>query len=284
MEASFCKQGRRGRRRVKIFSLRRYASAPTHLVSALRGEAHDGEQGKVLDGRSCEDMNFSTAGCDVDEGFDFERMTCCFEKIDEEYRACQRPLPATASFVTAMREVVKLFETLGSAFSFVKKDMDLKIGIIASYAQTDPTHFEQLHDGVEYELRTNSARIEPGAPASCSRTLLRLMWALKFADVLLGGLRKAFDEKLNLPPCERTLKWVVNRAYEDALAEHHSWTIRRAVKSACVLLPSKESFVIRVRLTPAQRDDILGRLGACMSPLVKRMYAYYESNHILDLP
>lgn len=277
-------KSRRALRRVKIFSLRRYASAPTHLVSALRGEAHDGEQTKVLDGRSCEDMNFVNAGCEVDDGFDFERMTQCFERIDEEYQACKRPLPAAASFVTAMREVVKLFETLGSAFAFVKKDMDVKIGIIASFAQSDAAHFGQLHDAVEYELRTNSARIEPGGQPSCSRTLLRLMWALKFANILLDGLRKAFDEKVNLAQSERTLKWVVNQAYEGALAEHHSWAIRRAVKSACLLLPSKESFITRVRVTPSQRDDILRRLETCMSPLVKRMYAYYEANHILDLP
>lgn len=253
-------------------------------MSALRGDAHDGKQTKVMDGRSCERMEFTDVSCEVDAPFDFERMTQCFERIDGEYQACKRPLPAAASFVTAVREVIKLFETLGSAFAFVKKDMDIKVGIIETYSHNDAIHFGQLHDAVEYELRTNNARIEPGGQPSCSRTLLRLMWALKFANILLDGLRKSFDENCDLPQSERTLKWVVNRAYEDALAEHHSWAIRRAVKSACLLLPSKESFVTRVGLTPAQRDDILGRLGTCMSPLVKRMYAYYEANHILDLP
>lgn len=183
-----------------------------------------------------------------------------------------------------MREVIKLFETLGTAFTFVKRDMHTKIAIIDDFCQRDATNYQHLHDAVEFEIRTNAARIEPGDAPSFSRTLLRLMWALKFADLLLDGLRMAFDPSSDLSTSERTMKWTVGRAYESALAEHHSWTIRRAVKSACLLLPTKEVFFDRLGVKPDCRDHFLSRLALSMSPLVKRTYAFYESNHLLDLP
>lgn len=219
-----------------------------------------------------------------DATFDFIRMTECFERIQQEYENTGYELPSTSLFVTAMREVVKLFVTLGSAFTFVKRDLDIKIDIIATYARDDASHFAQLQQAVEYELSLNIARMEAGGRISCSRTLLRLMWALKFADLLLYGLKRAFDDNLKLLASERTLKYAVNHAYENALAEHHSWAIRRTVKSACLLLPTKESFMQRFGINDDARDSVLTRLAFCMSPLVERMYAYYDCNHILDLP
>lgn len=216
--------------------------------------------------------------------FSFERMTRSFEDIQREYEIHPRPLPSTCQFVTAMREVVNLFETLGTAFTFVKRDIDNKINVIDSFAANDPTNFAHLHDAVQFELRANTARIEQGAPPSCSRTLLRLMWALKFADRLLDGLKKAFDPNSDLTTNERTLKLAVGRAYDAALAENHSWTIRRTVKSACMLLPSKESFIQRLGVDTAECEEHFSRLAVSMSSLVSRMYAFYEENQILDLP
>lgn len=216
--------------------------------------------------------------------FSFERMTESFERIQRDYELEPRPLPSTDRFITSMREVLLLFEFLGSAFVFVKRDIDNKINVISEHRTRDPSNFGHLHDAVNYELRTNTARIEPGDSPSCSRTLLRLMWALKFADLLLDGLRKAFDPASDISSNERTLKWAVAYAYDAALAEHHSWTIRRTVKSACLLLPTKEYFINRLGLNDSLREEHLGRLALSMSPLVKRMYAFYETNQILDLP
>lgn len=217
--------------------------------------------------------------------FNFERTTKAFEQIQDTFSKDHQPLCNTTEFVTAMREVVNLFDILGSAFTFVRRDIENKINIIDSFGQRDAENYTHLYNGVQFELDVEKARIQPGDPPSCARTLLRLMWALKFADLLLEGLKMAFDAKSSLTPSERSLKWAVARAYEEALAEHHSWTIRRAVKSACMLLPTKETFVTRLGLTsPQKRDDSLTQLAVVMSPLVQRMYGFYNDESILDLP
>lgn len=226
----------------------------------------------------------TTSVMDVSRIFDFARMTKSFEFIEADYVSNPRPLPETNRFVTAMREVLNLFDTLGAAFSFVRTDIDDKITIIEKFAISDTEQFSHLHDAVCHEMNTGKARVKTGDPPSCSRTLLRLMWALKFSDSLLEGLKKAFDPQSDLLENERTLKLAVSRAYEQALAKHHAWAIRKAVKTACLLLPSKETFILRLGLESDNRDASLGRLAASMSLLVKRMYSFYEANNILDLP
>lgn len=222
-------------------------------------------------------------------GFNFDRMTSCFEKIQEDYTstrsAIPRPLPNTERFLTAMDEVTKLFETLGTAFTFVKRDIDKKLSVISRHAIADPPHFADLNTAVAHEIvqRTLSTRAEDGLP-SCARTLLRLMWALKFADVLLDGLRQAFDPKSGLSSYNRTLRWAATRAYDATFAERHTWTMRRSVMGACVLLPTKEAFMDRLGVDAEKRKEFMKRLSLSMSPLVERMYAFYDKNDLLNLP
>lgn len=224
-------------------------------------------------------------------GFDFERMTSSFELVQADFAilpsttAHSRPLPSTSRFLHAMGEVLLLFETLGSAFTFVKRDIEKKLSVISRYAAAHPANFSDLNDAVFYERGRASlhARLPDGTP-SCARTLLRLMWALKFADSLLDGLGQAFDPASKLRSYDRTLKWAVARAYDDALAEHHSWTIRRSVKGACLLLPTKEVFMDRVGVDLDRSEEFILRLSFSMSPLVKRMYTFYEKHDLLGLP
>lgn len=109
------------------------------------------------------------------------------------------------------------------------------------------------------------------------------MWALKFADTLLHALGAAFDPNSKMRDYDRTLRFAVGKAYDDALAQHHSWTVRRSVKGACLLLPSKEAFMDRVGVDLSRRDEFIKRLSHSMSPLVTRMYAYYEKHDLLGL-
>lgn len=221
-------------------------------------------------------------------GFDFEQMTRAFERVQDDFAADARPgrpLPTTERFLAAMGEVNKLFETLGSAFSFVKRDIEKKLATIARHLAADPEHYADLNDALEYETAHGllEERNDEGLP-SCARTLLRLMWALKFSDSLLEGLGQAFDPNSGLSYYNRSLKWAVARAYDAALAEHHSWTIRRTVKGACVLLPSKEMFMEKVGIDHNRREEYIQRLSVSMSPLVTRMYAHYDKHDLLALP
>lgn len=218
-------------------------------------------------------------------GFSFERMTRSFEVIQADFDCNRAQLPTTKHFIEAMAEVNALFETLGTAFTFVKRDIEKKVAIIHRHASHDPTNFSDLNKAIDFEI-TNRCFEAPhvdGLP-NCSRTLLRLMWALRFADCLLEGIGQTLDPRSPLRYSDRTLRWAVARAYDATLAENHSWTVRRSVKGACLLLPTKESFLDRLGVEHHKREDYIRRLAASMSPLVQRMYTLYERNNLLKLP
>ncbi|PXF42551.1 Ceramide-1-phosphate transfer protein [Gracilariopsis chorda] len=219
--------------------------------------------------------------------FDFEKMTKAFEVVEHQFRTTTNPLPTTAHFIAAMQQLCHLFDTLGSAFHFVKKDIDQKLTSLKHYAAHNPLEYAHIHNAIQYELKegtVTSRNAQLHNDFSFTRTLSRLMWALKFTDHLLGGLAQAFAKDSPLSPADRTLRWAVARAYDDALAPHHSWTIRKTVKGACLLLPSKEAFMSKIGVKEEQHEHYLHRLGQSMTPLVQRMYAYYAQLELLNLP
>ncbi len=206
--------------------------------------------------------------------FDFGRLVSAFEGVTFPNMkkdlnlldaSEQGALPYTTPFVRAMGEVAQLFDHLGTAFLFVRRDIESKTSILRGYAAERPelerAVLQEVHDGVA----------DCTAPPSASRTLLRLMWALRFIDELLTVLRT--DKSA-------TLRAAVTHAYDAALAEHHTWALRRTVRTATVALPSAETFVQRVGVKPVYLD----RLAKTMSPMVSTMYRFYEKHGLLGLP
>lgn len=214
--------------------------------------------------------------------FDLGRLVSSFEQvtfpIEDAHQCAEGGLPHTAKFLDAMSEVVLLFDHLGTAFTFVRRDIESKTFILRTYAQEHPSRFPDLQTAVNCELAEGTVAEKP--PPSAARTLLRLMWALKFIDVLLARLRETLDPNCNFQSGERTLRAAVSVAYDSALAEHHSWALRRTVRTALTVLPSMESFVKKI----GARPSFLERLKQSMTPIVKTMYRFYESNDLLDLP
>eukprot|EP00178_Gracilaria_changii_P020944 TRINITY_DN616_c0_g2_i1.p1 TRINITY_DN616_c0_g2~~TRINITY_DN616_c0_g2_i1.p1 ORF type:complete len:258 (+),score=35.89 TRINITY_DN616_c0_g2_i1:1871-2644(+) len=219
--------------------------------------------------------------------FDFEKMTSAFEACHTHFTCTKSTLPTTTLFISAMQQLCYLFDTLGPAFTFVKSDVESKLVVLKRYLHTVPQHYSHLQSAIQYEMSEGVTAAHGFAwqdSPSFSRTLLRLMWALKFTDRLLVTLGNAFDDKRELSASERTLRWAVSTAYDDALAQHHSWTIRKTVKGACLLLPTKEAFMSRIGVKAENRQKYLQRLGVSMSPLVQRLYEYYDDYQLHALP
>jgi len=217
----------------------------------------------------------------VASAFDFEKMVAAFEAVTfpSSADACRTSggLPLTQAFLCAMDEVILLFDDLGSAFAFVRRDISTKTEILRQYSAANPSRFVDLETAVNAEVTAGTADSKP--PPSAARTLLRLMWALKFIDVLLGHLREAIKPDSNLPVYERTLRAAVDVAYETALAEHHTWPLRKTVRAALTLLPTMETFINNIGATPQH----LSRLENSMTPIVHNMYRFYEKNNLLEL-
>lgn len=249
-------------------------------------------------------------------GFDFEKMICAFEAVTfacdnqvvgDKLEAVPQvtraaALPRTKPFLDAMDEVALLFDHLGSGFGFVRRDIVAKI----SYLREHCKEVGNLTDAVTAELTalgeppakarrpTKAAKTSKsdGSSTSVIRTLLRLMWATRFIQVLMNELAVSFrmDASSDSGTSESdngvyrslsktttgTLRDAVTVAYEVALAEHHSWAVRRAVAAATYLLPSKEAFVQKLDIDVTRRDEFLHRINESVGPLVKRMYAFYE--------
>lgn len=211
--------------------------------------------------------------------FDFGRLVASFESVT--FPASAPPtLPHTAPFLAAMDEVLLLFDHLGAAFAFVRRDISSKTSLLRAYSAAAPARFSALAPPILGEAAGSSAGVGPGA----GRTLLRLMWALKFIDCLLAYLHETKRAGTCLAGEEATLRAAVAHAYAEALAEHHSWALRRTVRAALALLPSADAFLDKVCPDARMRAAYLGRLARSMTPLRETMYAFYAKHDLLGLP
>jgi len=208
----------------------------------------------------------------VKEEFSFERMVTSFQSVTFPRAVKDNDsggaLPNSSCFLTAIDETILLFDELGAAFGFVSREIETKNNLLKLYLRNSPKRYVSLENAVTEEIKDGSAFVNP--PPSGARTLLRLMWALKFIDCLLVNLK---------PEKGGTLKTAVASAYDEALAEHHAWPIRTSVRAALNVLPSKEHFVKRIGATKALVD----KLSSILEPMVASMYKYYEKREILDL-
>lgn len=211
-------------------------------------------------------------------GFDFEEMTTAFERIETEHRTrnpspdIRHPLPSTDALLHAVAELTKLFERLGAGFGFVKRDLSSKTALLARYAAGGAGVYADVNELLVKEKRDGECVVRSDGGPGGARTVLRLMWALRFADGLLGDVGKG-----------DSLRVAVCRAYDDALAEHHSWPVRRSVKAACVLLPGRDVFLERIGVAEERQEEYLERLKGSLSMLVKRMYCVYGELGLLGL-
>lgn len=209
--------------------------------------------------------------------FDFERMLSAFENVSFKYPG-PASLPDTQAFFEAMQEVSLLFDSLGAGFIFVRRDINEKTSILRDYFLKSPVENASLQDLVLRELTNETAYVKSDPP-SAARTLLRMMWAVKFLYILMHELAKAY-----LPGSKSTLKDAVELAYDQALSEHHGWVIRKAVAAAMLLLPSKEDFLAKLGVEVSKRDEYLTRVEKSFKPLVDRTYQFYTEKKIHDLP
>ncbi|GJQ10848.1 hypothetical protein GpartN1_g2639.t1 [Galdieria partita] len=206
--------------------------------------------------------------------FTWEQLLEKFEAVEfPERHGKQDELPQVSSFVEACLEMGKFFNLLGRAFSFVQKDIFSKAKIVQDYGERLLPEKGSLQEIVEQELSNGACAVNE--PPSCSRTVLRLLWATHFLYVLVQKL--TLDETTPLRSC-------IREAYDVALKEHHSWAIQKTVHAALVFLPSREFFYRKIGVDIHKRDSYMKRGDKALGTIVERMYHFYEKNGLLQLP
>jgi hypothetical protein len=213
--------------------------------------------------------------------FEFDKLVSAFEAVAFDVRLGpdSPALPKTKEFLAAMNEVSLFFEVLGTGFAFVRRDISSKVALIQAHSP----HHEDLTDAVMADINAGIAgpKSTPSTEdPSVTRTLLRLMWATRFIEVLMRELTRTYQPVAG--ESDVTLYDAVSTAYAESLADKHTWGLRRAVAAALYLLPTKDGFVQKLHVDSSRFEEYLHRLNASLGPLIKRTYAFYDLHDLHD--
>ncbi|KAM4704100.1 ceramide-1-phosphate transfer protein [Rhinophrynus dorsalis] len=183
-------------------------------------------------------------------------------------------------YLDGWKGLVKFMNSLGTIFSFVSKDAVNKIQIMENYLKgANGERYRTLQSMVEYELSGNLVDLTKRSahPESGCRTILRLHRALRWLQLFLEKLRTSNEDSKTSTLC--------TEAYNDSLANFHSWIIRKTATVAFLALPARNTFfeVMNVGTT----EQVVDMLGEAL-PYVSKVYDFtqelYSQHNLLDLP
>ncbi|KAK1157298.1 ceramide-1-phosphate transfer protein [Acipenser oxyrinchus oxyrinchus] len=186
----------------------------------------------------------------------------------------------TDSYVNGWRGLVRFMNSLGSIFSFISKDAVNKIQIMVTHRNGENgDKYETLQSMVKYELDNNLVDLQRRAehPESGCRTLLRLHRALRWLELFLEKLRTSTEDSKTSVMC--------TDAYNDSLAQHHAWIIRKAATMAFCALPGRAAFFQTMNV--GSTEQVVAMLGEAM-PFISKVYEIteelYKQHNLLELP
>uniref|UniRef100_A0A7N6A9D4 Glycolipid transfer protein domain-containing protein n=1 Tax=Anabas testudineus TaxID=64144 RepID=A0A7N6A9D4_ANATE len=168
-------------------------------------------------------------------------------------------------YLSSWDELVKFMDALGPMLAVLVSKH------IGAYHSVRSMIWVELNRGVvNFHHQTDSG----------CRTLLRLHRALLWL--------KLFLEKLAETPATghfRSPSELCREAYQNTLAMHHTWFVRRAAELAFIALPERGFFF---RLVCVQNQEglrtILNRVARAIGEVYDRTQKALEENGMLDLP
>lgn len=169
---------------------------------------------------------------------------------------------------------------MGSVFGFISKDAVNKIKILVNYLDGENgSQYVTVQSMVKYELDNELVDLTKRGnhPESGCRTLLRLHRALRWLELFLESLRTSSEDSKTSVMCAE--------AYNESLAQHHPWVIRKAAGMAFCMLPGRPAFFEVMNVGPPEQVVVV--LGEAL-PLISEVYqiteALYAQYDLLDLP
>lgn len=171
----------------------------------------------------------------------------------------------------------RLFNLLGTVFTFVTSDVHEKVGILRAYRQSkEAKQYETVSDMIIYEVE-NKLTDKKTKPLSGSRTLLRLHRALEFViDFMTAVTKMEISKKLT---------GIASESYQRTLAKHHPWVIRKAVGVAMYTLPTGEQLLSKMGKHDVDRTvELINRVIQLAQPIYDDVQTIYTSNNLHNLP
>ncbi|XP_021472288.2 ceramide-1-phosphate transfer protein [Oncorhynchus mykiss] len=183
-------------------------------------------------------------------------------------------------YVAGWRGLVRFMNCLGSVFSFISKDAVNKIQILVNHLNGENgAHYVTIQSMVKYELDSQLVDLTKRGsfPESGCRTLLRLHRALRWLELFLERLQTSTEDSNTSVMC--------TEAYNESLAQHHTWIIRKAAGTAFWALPGRATFFDVMNVgSPEQVMAVLGDTLPLISEVYQVTEDLYAQNNILELP
>ncbi|XP_065141348.1 ceramide-1-phosphate transfer protein [Paramisgurnus dabryanus] len=208
--------------------------------------------------------------------------TFSLQKVLETFRSClsENKEVYIKYYIEGWKELVCFMNSLGSVFSFISKDVVSKVQILENFLKSEnESHYVTVQSMVKYELENDLVDLTKRAnhPESGCRTLLRLHRALRWLELFLDSLRTSTADSKTSTMC--------SDAYNESLAHHHPWLIRKAVGVAFCALPGRDTFF--EVMNAGDQEQVVALLGESL-PLISEVYQItedlYAKNNLLELP
>lgn len=165
-------------------------------------------------------------------------------------------------------------------FGFISKDAVSKIKILVNYLEGENgSQYATVQSMVTYELGNELVDLNQRGnhPESGCRTLLRLHRALRWLELFLERLRTSSEESKTSVMCAE--------AYNESLAQHHPWVVRKAAGLSFHVLPGRPAFFEVMNVGPP--EQVVAVLGEAL-PLISEVYqiteTLYAHHNLLELP
>lgn len=214
-------------------------------------------------------------------------------------------------YLSSWDELVKFMDSLGPVVVLISKEIKSKTTIIRELALVSDENREAelgpdsglinsegKHGGTENKLEASHsesyhsvrsmiwAELDHGlvnfhqSTDSGCRTLLRLHRALLWVQLFLQKLAETPVAGRLRSPSE-----LCREAYQNTLAIHHNWLVRRAAELAFIAMPERVFFF---RLVCVQNQEelstVLSRVVQAIGVVYDRTQTALEENGMLDLP
>lgn len=206
----------------------------------------------------------------------------CLQEVLDTFKLClsENKEVYLEHYVAGWRGLVKFLNSLGSVFGFISKDAVNKIKILVGHLEGENgSQYVTFQSMVKYELENELVDLTKRGthPESGCRTLLRLHRALRWLELFLERLRTSSEDSKTSVMCAES--------YNESLAQHHPWVIRKAAGMAFCVLPGRASFFEVMNVgTPEQVVAMLGEALPLISEVYQITEELYAQNNMLDLP
>ncbi|CAG9768305.1 unnamed protein product [Ceutorhynchus assimilis] len=182
-------------------------------------------------------------------------------------------------YLESFEELNKFFNLMGTVFGFVSKDLRQKMDHLNNLLKDNETShkYKTVKTMIEHEKENDL--LQKRGFISGSRTLLRIHRGLEFIQLFLKKIGDLQDHDSSSPSCRE--------AYDQTLAKHHSYLIRKGAQVAMYTLPTRENLLKRVcgGIDEIQRAiNLLPKTLAASTVVYTRIETLYSLHDLHNLP